>query len=279
MARYLFASRTTTVLTLLAPPALYMSATFARLLYQYPASSIHASHPIFLTEDSARYKQLDAHWFTTRITLRYLRPRSLDATRDARTPVEVWTAAFFSTPTFSLEARGCGWLLGRGFTTGDQARGGVYVGQRLAHGLFRIVSMDKDGGEGKGGAEGELSREDQRQRLLGRVIISFWIPDGMVHVWEVAAARYGLPWRLLSGGRHCFEILEDETGSLREGRGEKEEEEYVTVRMGCVADLERVNRVDGREDGKGLAGWALWLHEMYARWLVDAAVRKLKRDW
>ncbi|KAJ6260179.1 hypothetical protein Dda_4402 [Drechslerella dactyloides] len=57
MARYLFATKTTTVLTLLTPPVLYLSTTFARLLREYPASTIHSSHPVYQSSDDKRYQQ------------------------------------------------------------------------------------------------------------------------------------------------------------------------------------------------------------------------------
>ncbi|KAK6535492.1 hypothetical protein TWF694_001947 [Orbilia ellipsospora] len=300
--RPLLSSRRSVIIVLLAPPLLYTSATFVRLLHQYPTTKIHPSHPVYISRDNQRFKQTHVHWFSAKVPLKTLlsssqRSSVLSESTDKDTsaiskvqvekqfpvpdknPVENWTFAFFSTPTLSLEASSLGWLVGNGFNTGDQARDGVCVGQGLAHGLFRVIAFQTEEDiieESKNMIKrGEAKEADiVNGGVLGRVIVEYSMPDGLVRSWEVVAARYGWPWRHLSGGRHCLEVVSD--GLI--GRNERDlEDEMVAVRFGCAVDLERVNRVNGQEDAK-LMPWAFaWLHEMYARWLVDGAVNKLMR--
>ncbi|KAF3914242.1 hypothetical protein AA313_de0204617 [Arthrobotrys entomopaga] len=297
----LLSPRRSVIIALLTPPVLYTSATIIRLLHQYPTTNIHPSHPVYISRDNQRFKQTHVHWFSARVPLKTLlspSQRSLGLSSKTnsdtiaisrakeeeerlelleRNPVENWTFAFFSTPTLSFEASCFGWLLGNGFRIGDQARDGVYVGQGLAHGLFRVTAFQTEEDimeETKRMIRRGEAREadDVNGGVIGRVIVEFGMPDGLVRSWEVVAARYGWPWRHLSGGRHCFEVLLDHPIGLD---GRNLEDEMVTVRLGCAADLERVNRVNGREDGKWMPWTFVWLHEMYARWLVDGAVNKL----
>ncbi|KAK6504709.1 hypothetical protein TWF481_006648 [Arthrobotrys musiformis] len=251
-------------LLLISSPIIYLTTTFARLLYQYPTTDIDRSHPVYKSKDDARFKQLYGHWFTSRVPYKSLSPQVKDATVHRKTPIEVWTSALFCTPTLGLEAIGIGILTGNGFKTGDRGEEKVYVGQELAHGVFNVTSVEESSeilSESKDGVEG---------RLLGRAIVSYDLPDYPTHLWEVLA-KYGAPWRHISGGRHCFEVIEEEGGK---------EKGEVLVRFGCVIDMERVNRLDREkgEDGKGMPAVYVWLHEVYARWLVDGAVRRLRRE-
>ncbi|KAK6528416.1 hypothetical protein TWF281_009657 [Arthrobotrys megalospora] len=269
----LLSSRRSILLFLIGPPILYLTTTITRLLYQYPTTDIERSHPVYKSKDDSRFKQLYGHWFTARVPVKSLIPSSSlrkdgneTGNKEAKikTPIEIWTSALFCTPTLSLEAIGIGIATGNGFKTGDRGEKGVYVGQEIAHGVFNVISLEE-------GNTLETLREDKdgvNGKLIGRTIIAYDLPDSLTYLWEVAA-KYGAPWRHISGGRHCFEVIEEEGG--KEGE--------VMVRFGCVIDMERVNRQDraSGEDGKGMPGFYVWLHEVYARWLVDGAVRRLRR--
>ncbi|KAK6345597.1 hypothetical protein TWF718_007507 [Orbilia javanica] len=272
----LLSSRRSILFFLIGSPILYLTTTFTRLLYQYPATDIDGSHPVYKSKDDVRFKQMYGHWFTARVPHKSLIQPSSPAgkageesrgeiVKHKKTPIEVWTSALFCTPTLGLEAIGIGFFTGNGFTTGDRGKEKVYVGQDLAHGVFNVTSIEEESTppvtlqEEKDGVNG---------KLLGRAIVAYDIPDYPTHLWEVAA-KYGAPWRHISGGRHCFEVIEEEGGKDGE----------VLVRFGCVIDMERVNRLDREkgEDGKGMPWLYVWLHEVYARWLVDGAVKGLRR--
>ncbi|EPS36660.1 hypothetical protein H072_9784 [Dactylellina haptotyla CBS 200.50] len=287
--RPLLSSKSSIFLIVVTPPILYVSTTFTRLLYQYPSTKIHPSHPIYTSRDNTRFSQEYVHWFSARIPLRYLLPATFrkdspEKKKDIRTPVEVWTHAFFSTPTIALEEAVVGWAKGKGFKTGDQGERGIYVGQGFGHGVFKVIAFEREEEMSVPEASAVKEEEGREGRVIGRVIVEWDLSDSLVHIWEVAATK-GLPWRHLTGGRHSLEVISYRPGDAQkklgvtEGDG-KQEEEYVTVRFGCALDIEKVNRLDGTglPDGKLMPGWYIWLHEMYARWLVDGAVKKLARN-
>ncbi|KAF3091808.1 hypothetical protein TWF706_009482 [Orbilia oligospora] len=275
----LLSSRRSILVFLIGPPILYLTTTFTRLLYQYPTTDIHRSHPVYKSKDDVRFKQLYGHWFTARVPYKSLiRPGSAaerigdeTAVKDVKhkkSPIEIWTSALFCTPTLGLEALGIGILTGNGLTTGDRGKERVYVGQELAHGVFNVISMEEAAEDTTSPVTLTEQKDGVNGKLLGRAIVAYDLPDYPTHVWEVAA-KYGAPWRHISGGRHCFEVIEED--------GAKDGE--VLVRFGCVIDMERVNRLDREkgEDGKGMPWLYVWLHEVYARWLVDGAVNRLRR--
>ncbi|KAK6360225.1 hypothetical protein TWF730_006375 [Orbilia blumenaviensis] len=274
LSKPLLSSRRSIFLFLIGAPILYLTTTVTRLLYQYPTTDIDLSHPVYKSKDDVRFKQLYGHWFTARVSAaslahqaRLVKNENNGASEKEvryKTLIEAWTSAVFCTPSLSLEARAIGTLTGNGFKTGDRGEEKVYAGQPLAHGVFKVESIEETNPpatlqEGKDGVNG---------KLLGRAIVSYELPDQHAHFWEVLAKR-GVPWRHLSGGRHCFEVIEEEGG--KEGE--------IMVRFGCVVDMERVNRQDREagEDGKGMPWLSVWLHEVYARWLVDGAVIGLRR--
>lgn len=269
----LLSSRRSILFFLIGPPILYLTTTFTRLLYQYPTTDIDRSHPVYKSKDDVRFKQLYGHWFTARVPYKSLIQSSStgkigDETvvKHRKTPIEVWTSALFCTPTLGLEAIGIGLFTGNGFATGDRGEERVYVGQGLAHGIFNVKSIE---GESTPPVTLTEQKDGVNRKLLGRAIVAYDLPDYATHLWEIAA-KYGAPWRHISGGRHCFEVIEEE------GKGKEGE---VLVRFGCVTDMERVNRLhrEGGEDGKGMPWLYVWLHEVYARWLVDGAVKRLRR--
>ncbi|KAK6500869.1 hypothetical protein TWF506_003630 [Arthrobotrys conoides] len=272
----LLSSKRSILFFLIGPPILYLTTTFARLLYQYPTTDINRSHPVYKSKDDVRFKQLYGHWFSARVPYEsVVRPSSTiervgDETvvkneKHKKTPIEIWTSALFCTPTLGLEAIGIGFFTGNGFTTGDIGEEKVFVGQELAHGVFNVISIEEQT------PPVTLTQQEDgvNGKLLGRAIVAYDLPDYLTHIWEVAA-KFGAPWRHISGGRHCFEVIEEDGG--RDGE--------VLVRFGCVIDMERVNRLEREkgEDGKGMPGVYVWLHEVYARWLVDGAVNRLRRS-
>ncbi|KAF3931195.1 hypothetical protein ABW19_dt0206205 [Dactylella cylindrospora] len=241
----------------LSIPTIYLSATAIRLLVTYPVTDIDPSHPVHrLNVDTSRFKQTDTHWFTARVPASLLRAppssSSSSSTRSRRyvlTPIERFTTAFFTTPSLSLEARFIGLFTNHGFTTGDLGERGLKNGLGLAHGTFSVVSLGKE---------------------HNRVVVKWPISQGLVASWE-RLASWGMPWRHISGGRHCLEVIFDEP------RPESKTKEYATIRFGCVLDLEKRNPITGEEDGKVMPGFYVWIHEMYARWLLDGAVRRLNK--
>ncbi|KAL3264324.1 hypothetical protein ABHI18_000931 [Aspergillus niger] len=95
------------------------------------------------------------------------------------------------------------------------------------------------------------------------LLVSWHMPDEARLFFE-KIARWGYPWRLMSGGRHEINISE-----VYMYRGE----EVVDVRFASAHDYEVVG--DEEQKQKIVPAWVGRLHRGYARALVDWAVRDL----
>ncbi|EHA23528.1 hypothetical protein ASPNIDRAFT_173674, partial [Aspergillus niger ATCC 1015] len=95
------------------------------------------------------------------------------------------------------------------------------------------------------------------------LLVSWHMPDEPRLFFE-KIARWGYPWRLMSGGRHEINISEV---YMYQG------EEVVDVRFASAHDYEVVG--DEEQKQKIVPAWVGRLHRGYARALVDWAVRDL----
>ncbi|RHZ50191.1 uncharacterized protein CDV56_101600 [Aspergillus thermomutatus] len=112
--------------------------------------------------------------------------------------------------------------------------------------------------------------EDNRNGLL----ISWRIPDEPRRFFE-KIARWGYPWRLMSGGRHELSVSEPFDGA---GDGESQAP-FVEVRFASAHDYEIVPEEGDLQHQKTIPGWTGRLHRGYARLLLDCSVRELKREY
>ena len=76
-------------------------------------------------------------------------------------------------------------------------------------------------------------------------------------------ARWGSPWRLISGGR--FEL----------GVGPVDEEGMVNVRFSAVHDYEVVEEEGARQ--KTTPQWLKRFHMLYAMWLLDERAEEVRK--
>ncbi|PKX91753.1 uncharacterized protein P174DRAFT_514179 [Aspergillus novofumigatus IBT 16806] len=100
--------------------------------------------------------------------------------------------------------------------------------------------------------------EDDRDGLL----VSWRMSDEPRRFFE-KIARWGYPWRLLSGGRHELSVSEPSDG----------------VRFASAHDYEIVPEEGDLQHQKTIPGWTGRLHRGYARLLLDCAVRELKKEY
>lgn len=100
--------------------------------------------------------------------------------------------------------------------------------------------------------------------------------NGLLISWKMAdkprlfferIARWGYPWRLMSGGRHEMSISEP---------FEIEGDKFVEVRFASAHDYEVV---EGEGLGqKILPEWTNRLHRGFARLVLDIAVKELEKS-
>ncbi|PTU21824.1 hypothetical protein P175DRAFT_0500709 [Aspergillus ochraceoroseus IBT 24754] len=139
---------------------------------------------------------------------------------------------------------------------------------------------EPDGGE----------RECKRELLNGVLVVERppapGDPYGLLTSWRMdrgaceffeTIARWGYPWRLVSGGRHEMSVsgpLEME-GRRREEEEEEEEGPFVEVRFASAHDYVVVPEEGERQ--KTIPGWVGRLHRGYARLILHLAVRELQQ--
>lgn len=100
------------------------------------------------------------------------------------------------------------------------------------------------------------------------LLISWKMPDEP-RVFFEKMARWGYPWRLVSGGRHEMSVSEP---FEVEGDGRKK---FVEVRFSTVHDYEVV--LEEGEMQKVMPAWVLRLHRGFARLVLDVAVKEVQR--
>ncbi|GAA6002585.1 uncharacterized protein JCM10292_007745 [Rhodotorula paludigena] len=163
-----------------------------------------------------------------------------------------WTRLFLTSPPMTLQARVFG-----GFSpalgTGYSGATGFHPGQSLLNGLFHVVRVPAP--------EPVAPSSDE-------LLAQFDMPPDLVRFFE-RVARWGYPWRLMSGGRHTWQASLLQTA--------EESEPLVELRFGCAHDYARTGGRDGREDGKIMPPLVNWAHRVYARVLVDQAAKRIER--
>lgn len=102
------------------------------------------------------------------------------------------------------------------------------------------------------------------------LLVSLKLPDEPREFFE-KIARWGYPWRLMSCVRHEM--------SVSEPFRVNGQEMFVEVRFSTAHDYEVVDAEGGPEKQKIIPDWTLRLHRGYARFVLDSAVRELRRDF
>ncbi|KAL4781779.1 hypothetical protein BJX76DRAFT_359540 [Aspergillus varians] len=101
------------------------------------------------------------------------------------------------------------------------------------------------------------------------LLVSWDFPDDLRVLFE-KIARWGYPWRFMSGGRHEMSVSKPYFVSGREG--EEEEGWVVDVRFSSAHDYEIVPAEGGLEGQKTIPEWTVRLHRGFARLVLDRAV-------
>ncbi|KAJ5118961.1 hypothetical protein N7526_010598 [Penicillium atrosanguineum] len=108
-----------------------------------------------------------------------------------------------------------------------------------------------------------VQREPGADRDANGLLISWRIPDEQRLFFE-KIARWGYPWRLMSGGRHEMSVSEPFEAP--------EQGSSVEVRFAASHDYEVVTEEVVQ---KVVPAWTLRLHKGYARFILDRAVKEV----
>ncbi|KAI9374077.1 hypothetical protein BJX61DRAFT_344813 [Aspergillus egyptiacus] len=205
--------------------------------------------------------------YSARIPLKALLSRTTD--RDNTSPSnktlsETWARSVFGSRIFRLEGSILGLLAERTFNPGD-------IGD--TPGGFGPVRTTVNGN----------GKEEKRVLLHGVATVERPPGDanayGLLIAWKMPdeprlffekIARWGYPWRLMSGGRHELSVSEPFAVPGRE-----EEGPFVEVRFASAHDYEVVAEEGKLGRQKTIPGWSARLHRGYAMLILDGAVREL----
>ncbi|KAL4924541.1 uncharacterized protein BDV17DRAFT_208609 [Aspergillus undulatus] len=171
-----------------------------------------------------------------------------------------------------------GLLSGNGFHPGDN--GGTPRGFAPVADLVPIATAEERQRERP--RKGE--QPGQKRKLLHGVLTverppSTENPYGLLVSWKMAdgprlfferIARWGYPWRLMSGGRHEFSVSDPYLVPGEEDRGHA-----IDVRFASAHDYEIVPEEGDLEKQKTIPNWSARLHRGYAMFILDQSVRDL----
>lgn len=197
--------------------------------------------------------------YAARIPLRSLEARSTSRAlrMDRKTALEdAWAHSLLNSQIIRTEGSLIGVLLHGRYTPGDTGTSAARFSpyritkepRRLLNGLFRvqrgIEEVDSNG-----------------------LLVSWEMADGSREFFETIA-RWGYPWRMMSGGRHEMSVSE---AFEVEGVGK-----VVEVRFGTAHDYEVIASEGDKQ--KILPSWSMRLHRGFARLVLDRAVAEIERD-
>ncbi|CAI7670720.1 unnamed protein product [Penicillium pancosmium] len=191
--------------------------------------------------------------YATRIRLEALEaliPESAHATDATQKNLleEAWARAVLSSKPLRTESSIIGLLKLRTFAPGDAGESGF--------------GADPESGAPRALLNGLFTVEREPAQRDG---ISWSMADGPRLFFE-KIARWGYPWRLMSGGRHEMSVSEP---FEVKGQGR-----LVEVRFSAAHDYEVVPEEGKRQ--KILPGWTNRLHRGYARVILDVAASEVE---
>ena len=207
----------------------------------------------------------DIDVYSARVPLRaLLHAKERRGTGKATTPQDEWARILLNSPTLRTEASLVGLLTIGRYTPGDtgNAAGGLSpetepgVPRKLLNGVFTVQRPPS--------SEQTFSNENS-------LLVSWEIPPPPRESFE-RIARWGYPWRLMSGGRHEMSI------SRPEPEDDESPEPFVEVHFASAHDYETVSEEGVLERQKKIPGWTGRLHRGYARWVLDSAVQELRNS-
>lgn len=229
---------------------------------KYPALPISAGSNALSTPKLPNQRCAYTDIYAARIRLDALQsyipnpsPKEGEEKHLKRSLEEAWARAVLSSKPLSTEASIIGLLTSGSYSPGDTGQDGFGPDSKtgtpraLLHGLFVV--------------EREPSSAQSRSERNG-LLVSWKMADNPRLFFE-KIARWGYPWRLMSGGRHEMSVSEP-FEVLDQGK-------VVEVRFSAAHDYEVVA---GEGDSqKILPEWTNRLHRGYARFVLDAAVKEV----
>lgn len=243
-----------TVPTLAASYAIHLGLN--RLEEKYPTLPAAAGSTALSTPTKPNQRCAYTDIYAARIRLSALESRipKTDHARDRKTALEeAWARAVLSCAPIRTEASVVGLLKNRSYTPGDVGEEGFTADSKtgapraLLHGLFVV-------------------EQEPGQRGSNGLLVSWNMSDDPRLFFE-KIARWGYPWRLMSGGRHEMSVSEP---FEVKGKGK-----FVEVRFSAAHDYEVVP-AEGYAQ-KIVPEWTNRLHRGYARVVLDVATKEVER--
>lgn len=254
------------VFKLLAPPLLTLygiDKCVTHLEAKYPPRPDESTTVAFRTPQSTTQFCRDVDIYSARIPLKYLQNRFLptDTPQPSRGDLqEAWARTVIGSTLLRTEASLVGLLIKGKFHPGDL--GDTVDGfspnrktgrpRKLMNGILTVDRPPSDGDAGQ--------------------------DYGLLVSWQIAPqtrlffekiARWGYPWRFMSGGRHEISVSEP----FKSGDGD---ELLVDVVFSTAHDYEIVPEEGGLMNQKAIPAWSGRLHRLFAMLILDMAVRELK---
>ncbi|KAJ5233845.1 uncharacterized protein N7469_005611 [Penicillium citrinum] len=222
---------------------------------KYPARPLAAGSTALST--SSRISQRCAYTdiYAARIRLEALESRipETELAKDRKVALEeAWARAVLSSRPLRTEASILGLFRTGKYAPGDLGQDGFATDSQtgtprtLLQGLFVV------------------EKEPVQQDSNG-LLVSWSMADGPRLFFE-KIARWGYPWRLMSGGRHEMSVSEP-----FEVKGEGK---FVEVRFSAAHDYEIIPEEKGKQ--KIMPEWTNRLHRGYARFVLDSAAREVE---
>ncbi|KAL3464329.1 hypothetical protein BJX64DRAFT_95087 [Aspergillus heterothallicus] len=215
--------------------------------------------------------------YAARIPLKALMKRT-EINNDTKHPNNAalsiaWARSVFGSRLFRFEGSVIGLMVEHKFTPGD-------IGD-TPDAFSPILSSSRPDAK----SEPSVTPTGEKRQLLHGVLTverppSPTTPYGLLGSWKMPnepreffekIARWGYPWRLMSGGRHELSVSEpfQVPGS--------EEGPFVEVRFASAHDYEVFPEEGGLEKQKTIPAWSARMHRGYAMLILDVAVRELTR--
>lgn len=137
------------------------------------------------------------------------------------------------------------------------------------HGSLAFVKEQKTQ-TSPGTVEKEKKKDKDEARPAEGVLFCWHMPDEPRRFFETIA-RWGYPWRLMSGGRHELSV----SAPFIPDEDDRHDEPVVEVRFATAHDYEVMSEEGPPEKQKVIPAWTLRLHRAYARFLLDMAVKEM----
>ncbi|KAJ5726272.1 uncharacterized protein N7483_007629 [Penicillium malachiteum] len=201
--------------------------------------------------------------YAARIPLRSLiaRRRNQNDPAPSKTDLEdAWARTVFGSRIMKTESSIVGLITNGKYQPGDTGD----TPERFAPN--KMTGQPRELVNGLMSVQREIGADDDSNGLL-----LSWKMANEPRVFFERIARWGYPWRLMSGGRHEMSVSEPY-------RVDSESELFLDVRFSAAHDYEVVPEEGDLEIQKILPEWTNRLHWGYARLILDLAVRELQVD-